>query len=104
VQQGLNASLLDEIVINLVPVLLGEGIRTVGEPAALMSIMGGRSVRPGCDLRAANTGSGDLLLLNGWNSELGLYRAGDDVRLIVGQQPRPAAMPGCRAGAWGERA
>jgi hypothetical protein len=29
VRQGLNASVLDEIVINLVPVLLGEGIRTV---------------------------------------------------------------------------
>ena len=58
-----------------------------------MSIVGGRSVRPGCDLRAANTGSGDLLLLNGWTSELGLYLAGDDVGLIVGQQPRPAAMP-----------
>jgi hypothetical protein len=65
---------------------------------------GRRSVRPGCDLRAANTGSGDLVLLNGWNSELGLYFADDDVRLIVGRQPRPAPMPGCRAGAWGERA
>ena len=30
VQQGLNASVLDELVINLVPVLLGEGIRNRG--------------------------------------------------------------------------
>jgi dihydrofolate reductase len=34
-QQCLNAGLLDEIVIHLVPVLLGDGIRLYGAPGSL---------------------------------------------------------------------